>query len=611
MAADEYLKFACDRLGLGFNNHDDTTTAPNDMYHFWGHYRISDSEAIGQAVTNARLTRVVEYALYSQPQEPPEWDEYDTDKRMKERERLQRAYEAWEEEYTPHVFMSFADYLVACRASANPPSNPNKQAAKFEHKAIALFRSHMFNRQTHSPDWQGYKAYLKQATPDLFKLLSTSQPALFPESDRLTHTYVVGTTGSGKSELLKLMVHSYILRPSYSSVVVLDPKGDLALQIGQFKENAGSDRLVYIDPALHPDFTPTLNPFDVEIRNEKEKRLVAQELLNALAEILKTESGAGFSLNMRSVLMPCIFALLDRPASSLRDLHRFMIAETNEDLIDYAKAKGTDQMRSFFENEFDAPGYKPTRHSLATKLNTLLITGTFADLTCGRTTIDLEQAMNDRKIVVFNLAKGSIGEDESAAFGKLVVALIQAYAQRKTTLPEHKRVPAHLVIDECQNFITQSIGVILEEARGMKVHMTLAQLAAGRGMSEELKRIVMGMTNVKIVGKSETTEERDTAAVIGADATNIALLPVGQFYARSGRNPVFKFQTRTDILGDKNGMDWTDWNRVRGEQLERYYRRKDEPMIPTDEPPKTSRKKQGEEKLTEEEIATKRNRKLV
>lgn len=569
VSAEKYRTFACERLGLGADHTTATSNDPRKIFHFLGHYKIIDSETLGEAVTNVRLHRVIEYAKYSQP-----------DGATMDVARWRDEREAWEKEYTRHLFMSFADYKIACRASANPPSNPNRHAHLFEEKAVDIFRYHIFKRNIHSPDWKGYRTYLKQASAAFCALLEKKIPAYFSEQDRRTHTYIVGTTGSGKSELLKLIIHGYTRVPDYGSVIVIDPKGDLALQVAQWKENSTTNHLIYIDPFLHPEHTPTINPFDVQSTNEQQKRLIAQELLNALAEILKGGAGANFSLNMRALLMPCILVLLEWPNASIKDLHRFMIQETNADLIAFALMNNNDDIKSFFTNEFDTAGYKTTKQAIATKLRLLLTTRTFADLTCGRSTVDLEQAMNEKKLVVFNLSKGTVGEDESRAFGKLVVALIQAFAQRRTAVDKRYRVPTHLVIDECQNYVTRSIGTILEEARGMKVYMTLAQLSVGSGMSDEIERTVLNMTNVKFIGRSETTEQRKTASVLGIEAGDIANLSLGQFYVRSGTNPVFKFQARHDMLDNTHAMQKKAWENICVRQIKQYYRRKDGSDLP-------------------------------
>ena len=73
---------------------------------------------------------------------------------------------------------------------------------------------------------------------------------LMPERDRQRHTYVLGKSGSGKSELLKLLVYGYLRKPGSATVVVIDPHGDLAEEIARFKEHRKSDRLIYIDPYL-------------------------------------------------------------------------------------------------------------------------------------------------------------------------------------------------------------------------------------------------------------------------------------------------------------------------------------------------------------------------
>ena len=347
-----------------------------------------------------------------------------------------------------------------------------------------------FSRGYHTPDPSGYVAYLLRVAPELHRLLHQPIRLTLPDKARERHTYVIATTGGGKSELLKLLIYGDVLEEK-SAVVLIEPGGDLASEVAHWKEFNSGNRLVYVDPALARGMTPTINPFQISGIDAADtspvaieaKRVVAQQLRSALQEVIGTGSGAILTLPMRALLMPCILTLLDLPGATIRDLHRFMDDTANTDLVAFGATRTHyPDVASFFESGFGDPHYKITKKSVLTKLLDLLTTGTFADLTCGESTIDLEEALEQRKIVVFNLGKGSIGEEEGAAFGRLLIAMLQGIAERRAKRPR-ARVPCHVFLDECHNYVTESVATILREARKFRLMLTLCQLMPGDRMT--------------------------------------------------------------------------------------------------------------------------------
>jgi hypothetical protein len=219
------------------------------------------------------------------------------------------------------------------------------------------------------------------------------------------------------------------------------------------------DRLIYIDPYLGAGRTPTLNPFQLANPSHQAKQIAAQQILNTFEELLAGRAGGELSVNMQALLMPCLLALLERPGSTLADLKRFMRPEENVDLVSFACERIDN-----FEADFNQPHYTPTKNAIAAKLSSLLAFDAFKNLLCGPSTFDLEHELNERRIIVFNLAKGRIGDAASEAIGRFIIATLQAIAMRRDLIPLEQRVHTHLFVDECQNYITKSTVTILEEA---------------------------------------------------------------------------------------------------------------------------------------------------
>ena len=236
--------------------------------------------------------------------------------------------------------------------------------------------------------------------------------ARMPERDRQRHTYVLGKSGSGKSELLKLLVYGYIRKPGSATVVVIDPHGDLAEEIARFKEHRKSDRLIYIDPYLDGSGgrMPTINPFDLRDTGPQSIDIAAQSMLEAFKQILRNTA---LTLQMEALLIPCISVLLNRRGSTLLDLQRFMNDHRNGDLVRLGERSDNLAQRLFFRDRFFEKTFDATKASIATKIQSLLNSRTFFHLTVGESTLDIGEALDSRKLLIFNLAKGKLGPETS------------------------------------------------------------------------------------------------------------------------------------------------------------------------------------------------------
>lgn len=432
-----------------------------------------------------------------------------------------------------------------------------------------------------TPDMGGYLRYLKRQEVFWSLLEDFSVPALLPNSDRLAHTYITGGSGSGKSELLKALIYCSCDMPEPNGVVVLDPHGDLAEQVARWREFEGSDRLVYVEPNLIEGACPTINPFDVEDLPERLKDVVAQEIIIALEQLMKGESGGDLSVNMRAILAPCVQVLIDMPNATLAHLQAFMDGTNNKELVALGRQHKRPAIQEFFHNGstgFTGTHFERTKAAIAARIQYLRSTAVFDELLNGPSSVDLEGLVSQGHVVVFNLAKGQIGADASEAVGRFVLAKLQAMALRRQSLPRDQRRPVHCFVDECQNFISPATVSIMEEARKYGLHLTLAQQVAGRGMPAEMLKVVLNNTNVKFAGR--TKDDAVMARVMNVDAQTLASMDPGQFICRSGSRAPFTLNVVKNLLGENNSMDDAAWQAQRP-RMAPHYR-------PTDIPPSPS-----------------------
>ena len=442
---------------------------------------------------------------------------------------------------------------------------------------------HSFSVDRYTKDRIGYCHYIRDQSPDFFRIVSQRLPFYAPEEDRRTHTYVWGTTGSGKSELLKALIYSYASQKDSAGVIVMEPSGKLVSEIAHWPEFIDNNRLIYIKLDLEHGMVPTINPLEISGVDPLDcgrvaigiKQVVAQQVFSALEQVLGERAGGHITINMRALLIPCLLTLLDKPGATLLDLQRFMDDENNADLIAFGASRTHyPSVCSFFQGAFSSDHFKGTKHSIHTKLQTLFDITFFSEIVCGRSTIDLKQAMDERKVVLFDLSKGKIGEEAISALGCLFVAMIQALAKRREDIPEQQRVPVHLIIDEFHNYVTPSIGEILTESRKLCLFLTMCSLSVGYKLGPELTRIATGMTNVKISGRVLPPERRRSAIQLGSEPEELAVLDraKGSFYIAAGGTPPLRFRTGTELLGGRHSMTPELWRRTVKRQIRAYYR---------------------------------------
>lgn len=405
-----------------------------------------------------------------------------------------------------------------------------------------------------------------------------------PEGARKKHTYIVAGSGSGKSELLKVLILSYLKKSKRAeSVFLLDPHGDIAQQVAMFKEHSSPETLIYLSPDLKQGFTPCINPLEMgEGRQDPRK---VSYMAECLTEVFKEIVGAEASItaNMETLLKAVLSVLLTREGSTLKDLQTFMRDTENAELVEYAQQNSSEGQRHFFSNAFYDTNYTATKRALYTKLQSLFNSQTFYNLTIGKSTVDLREAMDSKKTVVFNLSKGLIGQQTSPAFGRFIVGMIQGFSFERQSIPESQRIPVYMFLDEFQNFITPSIETLLAESRKYAVHLTLAQQFFGQGTDNALKGAILNNTAVKIAGTGEGASlEAIQKFMTGATKEALQNLDTGHFLIKvksSGilsrvlnENQAQHFRVSTSYLGNRNAMNRRQWAKVKAYQLTNYYR---------------------------------------
>lgn len=350
------------------------------------------------------------------------------------------------------------------------------------------------------------------------------------------------------------------------AVILIEPNGDLSEQIAR-QQTLDKERLVYIDCSL-AGFSPCINPFDlINLDNELDIEKQSQVIRNALIQIFAW-IGQPITLQMQSLLQPCL-EIVAKERGTLLDLQRFMVDGLNEDLLEAGKQ--SPKHGEFFMYKFNESSLAISRQGIYQKLMNLLNFSVFSDFFCGKTTIDIKQAIDEKKVILFNLSKGKLGEYSSSYIGMMMVAIIQNLIFHRANIPVEQRVPLRIYIDEFQDFVSESSEQIFVQGRKYHVGLAVASQIVGQKMTAEMTKIVLGNTDVKFIGvngyQSLSVMSRETYTEI----EELNKLSVGRFFCKIFTGQSFVLEVPKDHLDTSTCVGVTQWEELFQEQLSKFY----------------------------------------
>lgn len=301
--------------------------------------------------------------------------------------------------------------------------------------------------------------------------------------DRSRHLYIIGQTGVGKSGMLELLTISDIYSPY--GFAVIDPHGDYALNVMRRIPAERANDVIYFNPA-DVDFPMAFNP--MEVTDPKLKSHTASELIGVLKRMFES-----WGPRLEYILRYSLLALLDYPDATMLDITRILTDKKFRN--DVVKACGDPVVRNFWQIEFASWNDKFAAEAVAPVLNKV---GAFTANPLVRNIIgqpkssfNIRQIMDERKILIVNLSRGLVGEDNAALLGALLVTKVQLAAMSRADMPAEQRSPFYLYVDEFQNFATDSFATILSEARKYGLNLTVANQYTAQ-MAIEVKDAVFG-----------------------------------------------------------------------------------------------------------------------
>jgi hypothetical protein len=303
--------------------------------------------------------------------------------------------------------------------------------------------------------------------------------------DRRQHLYVIGQTGTGKSTFLKNVALQDI--KSGRGVCIVDPHGEFVEEVLTMLPPERMNDVIYFNPA-DSEYPVGFNVLEIPDSNNPEyKPIAASSLMGIFTKIWANV----WSARMEYILNNAILALLDNPGSTLLGVQRIlvdkeyrkkMLENVTDPVVKAFWVQEYEQYDPRFRNEAIAPIQNKVGQFLSSSLIRNIVGQPHSSL-------NLYEAMNSEKIILVNVSKGRIGEDNSQLLGAMVITKLQLAAMERVRIAEEERKDFYLYVDEFQNFATDSFASILSEARKYRLNIVIAHQYIGQLVTDTSTRV--------------------------------------------------------------------------------------------------------------------------
>jgi hypothetical protein len=295
----------------------------------------------------------------------------------------------------------------------------------------------------------------------------SKRPIGIGQVDRLSHMYIIGKTGVGKSTLMEILLRQDIV--AGRGFALIDPHGDLAERVWEWTPDALKDRITYLN-APDPRQPFGYNPL---------RRVRPERIPLAAAGILETfrkQWPNAWGVRMEHVLRNALYALLERDDATLPDILRLFSDKKFRKAV--ARKVENPVVKEFWTMEFENYPARLRAEAVApiqNKLGALLVDPTlFRILVTPAVEVRMRGLMDDQRGLIVNLSKGELGEDACLILGGLILTTLGLAAFSRANIMPERRVSFFIYADEFQSFTTASLVNMMSELRKYGAGLTLA-----------------------------------------------------------------------------------------------------------------------------------------
>ena len=296
------------------------------------------------------------------------------------------------------------------------------------------------------------------------------------DDDRRRHLYTIGQTGTGKTTLMKAMLRQDI--ENGKGLCLIDPHGEFAEFVLSIIPKNRVDDVIYFDPG-DIERPMGLNMLEIDPKHPEQKTRVIDELFGIFDKLydLKTTGGPMFEKYFKNAAL----LLLDdyeHEIPTLADISRVMV--NSQYRADKLSRETNPLVKEFWQMEAEKAGGEASLANMAPYISSKVTAFVFNEflrpiINQKKSAFNFREVMDNQKILIINLSKGRIGDLNANLLGMVIVGkLLMAALSRIDISDEKMRKDFYLYIDEFQNFTTDSIGIILSEARKYHLDLVLA-----------------------------------------------------------------------------------------------------------------------------------------
>lgn len=384
-----------------------------------------------------------------------------------------------------------------------------------------------------------------------------SKPVFIGRSDRQRHMYIIGKTGTGKSEFLKQMIMQDI--KGGEGLAVIDPHGDLIEDILQLMPPERAEDVILFDPS---DIEQPLGFNMLEAHSEQQKHLVVTSVIGLMYKLFDPNKtgiiGPRFEHAVRNAMLTCMY----QPGATFMEVVR---ALTDQNFVQELLPKVEDPViRRYWTDQIAQTSdfHKSEVLDYIVSKFGRFVTNKMIRNIIGQSesAFNFREAMDSKKILLINLSKGKIGEENSSFLGLVLVPKILVAAMSRQDMPMEERKDFFLYVDEFQNFATPDFAQILSEARKYRLNLIVANQFVGQ-MEEEVKNAIFGNVGTIVSFRVGVTDANYLAHEFQPVFTEADLINIDRFnaYMRTivGGEPVlpFSLDTTKDIAQEASHKD--------------------------------------------------------
>lgn len=355
---------------------------------------------------------------------------------------------------------------------------------------------HLPNKQVETPHihWLNAKSAPAPAaipTSGLFLGKSVyrglSRDIYISDKDRARHMYIIGKTGVGKSEFMMDMILQDIKKGK--GVCFIDPH-DTVEKILEYIPPERAEDVIYFDPS---DIERPMGLNMLEARTEEEKQFVASSIINLMYKLYDPHKTGIIGPRFEHAIRNAMMTVMSEPGATFIEIVRVL---TDQKYLQELLPKVQDPIvRRYWTDQIAQTSdfHKSEVLDYIVSKFGRFITDKMMRNIIGQSesSFNFRKVMDEGKILLINLAKGRIGEENSAFLGLILVPKILVAAMSRQDIPEKDRRDFYLYVDEFQNFATPDFATILSEARKYHLNLTVANQFIGQ-IDEEVKNAVFG-----------------------------------------------------------------------------------------------------------------------